>query len=134
MSNLLHLSSRAALSAIFIWSGASKLFALEGTADYIASAGAPFPELALWTAIFVELGAGLAFLFNVRAAQAAAVLAIFSLATAIMFHADFADENQLIHFMKNLSMAGGLALAAQASPWPRLSALLLPNYPVLKDR
>ena len=38
----------------------------------------------------------------------AAALALFSLATAVSFHSDFADQNQMIHFLKNVMMAGGL--------------------------
>jgi putative oxidoreductase len=38
----------------------------------------------------------------------AAVLARFSLATAFSFHSNFADQNQMIHFLKNVMMAGGL--------------------------
>jgi putative oxidoreductase len=36
------------------------------------------------------------------------VLALFSLATAVSFHSNFADQNQMIHFLKNVMMAGGL--------------------------
>ncbi len=38
----------------------------------------------------------------------ATILALFSLATAVSFHAHFADQNQMIHFLKNVMMAGGL--------------------------
>jgi putative oxidoreductase len=33
---------------------------------------------------------------------------VFSLATAISFHSNFADQNQMIHFLKNVMIAGGL--------------------------
>jgi putative oxidoreductase len=36
------------------------------------------------------------------------VLALFCLATAVSFHSNFADQNQMIHFLKNVMMAGGL--------------------------
>ncbi len=36
------------------------------------------------------------------------VLAVFSIMTAVSFHNDFADQNQMIHFLKNVTMAGGL--------------------------
>ena len=38
----------------------------------------------------------------------ALTLAIFSLATAIGFHSNFADLNQFIHFFKNVAITGGL--------------------------
>jgi putative oxidoreductase len=36
------------------------------------------------------------------------VLTVFALATALSFHSNFADQNQMIHFLKNVMMAGGL--------------------------
>jgi putative oxidoreductase len=38
----------------------------------------------------------------------ALALAVFSIATAVSFHSNFADQNQMIHFLKNVMMAGGL--------------------------
>jgi len=43
-----------------------------------------------------------------KARTVAAVLALFSLGTAATFHSNFADQNQMIHFLKNVMMAGGL--------------------------
>lgn len=42
----------------------------------------------------------------------ATLLAMFSLATALIFHSDLADQNQFIHFFKNVAMAGGLIQVA----------------------
>jgi putative oxidoreductase len=35
-------------------------------------------------------------------------LAVFSVAAALGFHHDFADQNQMIHFLKDFAIAGGL--------------------------
>ena len=35
-------------------------------------------------------------------------MAVFTLATALSFHNHFADQNQMIHFMKNIAIIGGL--------------------------
>jgi putative oxidoreductase len=43
-----------------------------------------------------------------RSAAAAGVLALFCLTTAVFFHTNFADPNQIFHFIKNLVMTGGL--------------------------
>jgi putative oxidoreductase len=32
---------------------------------------------------------------------------LFCVATAVLFHHNFADQNQMINFMKNFAMAGG---------------------------
>jgi putative oxidoreductase len=40
------------------------------------------------------------------------VLAAFTVTTALAFHNSFADQNQMIHFMKNLAITGGLLQVA----------------------
>ncbi|MCU1727037.1 DoxX family protein [Pseudomonas sp. 7P_10.2_Bac1] len=102
------LIGRVLLSAIFILSGLSKLTAPAMMIGYIGSVGLPLPQVALVVAIVIELGGGLALLTGYRARFAAAVLAVFSLVTALVFHHDLADQNQFIHFFKNIAMAGGL--------------------------
>jgi len=34
-------------------------------------------------------------------------MAVFAVATALMFHHAFGDQNQMIHFLKNIAIAGG---------------------------
>ncbi|MGF6781060.1 hypothetical protein [Paraburkholderia sp. GAS334] len=38
----------------------------------------------------------------------AGVLFLFALATAVFFHRNSGDQNQFIHFFKNIAMVGGL--------------------------
>ncbi|MBY4945693.1 DoxX family protein [Cupriavidus respiraculi] len=99
---------RVMLSAIFLLSGASKLAAPAAMVGYIQSVGLPLPQLALGIAIAVEIAGGLALILGYRTRAVAAVLAAFSVATALGFHANLADQNQFIHFFKNIAMAGGL--------------------------
>ncbi|BBP81698.1 LysR family transcriptional regulator [Pseudomonas sp. Pc102] len=110
-SNLTHtasLAGRILLSAIFILSGVSKLSAPAMMIGYIGSVGLPFPQLALAAAIAVEILGGAALIAGYRTRITAAVLAAFSVVTALMFHSALADQNQFIHFFKNIAMAGGL--------------------------
>ena len=58
--------------------------------------------------VAVELGGGMLLVLGYRARLAALALAVFSLAAAVSFHSNFADQNQMIHFLKNVMMAGGL--------------------------
>jgi putative oxidoreductase len=92
----------------FAMSGASKLAAIGPTTDLIRAAGLPLPSAALTVSVLVELGGGLLLVAGFRARFIAAVLAVFSLVTALTFHHNFADQNQMIHFLKNVMMAGGL--------------------------
>src|SRR6478752_9970499 len=92
----------------FAMSGLGKLGAYGATVGMITAAGLPFPTLAFAVAVAIELGGGLLLVAGYRARSVAAALALFSLAAAISFHGNFADQNQMIHFLKNVMMAGGL--------------------------
>ncbi len=95
-SDAVALAGRVLLSAIFLLIG------------YIAAAGLPLPQLAYALAVLIELGGGLALLAGYQTRIAAAALALFSVAAAFGFHANFGDQNQMVHFLKNLAIAGGL--------------------------
>jgi putative oxidoreductase len=102
------LVGRILLATIFVMSGASKLADPAGTIGYIGAAGLPLAPIAYAGAVAVELGGGLALILGYRTRIVAAALAMFSLLAAVAFHTAFADQNQMIHFMKNVAMAGGL--------------------------
>ncbi|GEN99832.1 LysR family transcriptional regulator [Novosphingobium sediminis] len=110
--HILAAAGRVLIAAIFILSGLGKIAAPDATIDYIASAGLPFAPAALIAAALIEVGGGLALIAGFRTRIVALVLAGFSVATALAFHAHFADQNQFIHFLKNLAMAGGLLQVA----------------------
>ena len=99
---------RILVAAIFILSGLGKIAAPAATQGYIAAMGLPAPLLAYIGAIAVELGGGLLLLAGYRTKAVAAALAAFSIVTAFIFHHALADQNQMIHFLKNFAMAGGL--------------------------
>jgi putative oxidoreductase len=103
---------RLLMSLIFILSGVGKLAAPAATIGYIASTGLPLATLGYAAAVIVELGGGLLLLAGYQTRLVAVVLALFSLVTALVFHHALGDQNQMIHFMKNLAMAGGLLQVA----------------------
>jgi len=75
-------------------------------------------QVGLGIAIAVELAGGVALVLGYRTKLVAAVLALFSIATALAFHSAFGDQNQLIHFFKNIAMAGGLLQIAAFGAGP----------------
>jgi putative oxidoreductase len=103
---------RLLMSLIFILSGVGKLAAPAATIGYIASTGLPLATLGYAAAVIVELGGGLLLLAGYQTRLVAAVLAVFAVVTALIFHHALGDQNQMIHFMKNLAMAGGLLQVA----------------------
>ena len=101
-------AGRLLIGLPFAMSGLSKLGAIGSTIDMIHAVGLPFPPLAFAVAVAAELGGGLLLIAGFQARIVAIALALFSLATAVSFHSNFADQNQMIHFLKNVMMAGGL--------------------------
>jgi putative oxidoreductase len=102
------LVGRIGLASLFLISGFGKLAAPAATKAYIASSGLPFPDLAYLGALVVEIGFSLVLIAGWRTRTVAGLMALFAVATALAFHHQFSDQNQLIHFLKNLAIAGGL--------------------------
>ena len=107
------LVGRILLSLMFIISGWGKITGFAGTAGYMASKGMPFPELLLSVAIAIELGGGLMLLFGWKVRLAALAIFLFIIPATLVFHnfwaADPAQaQGQMIHFMKNLTIMGGM--------------------------
>ena len=105
---VLPLIGRILVATVFIMGGIGKLAAPGQTQGYIAAMGLPVPVLAYIVALIVELGGGVLLLLGYRTKVVAAALAVFCVVTALVFHHALGDQNQMIHFMKNLAMAGGL--------------------------
>lgn len=98
---------RLLLASLFIWAGFGKLMNPSGTAQYFSHAHIPVPQLAVWISVVIELIGGLAILFGFVTRWAALILAIFCLGTAFGVHLPVGDQPNMIHFYKNLTMAGG---------------------------
>ena len=107
-----NLASRVFLALIFIMAGFSKLGAgYAGTQGYMEAMGVPGALLPL--VIALELGGGIALVLGFQARLISFLLAGFSLSSAVIFHANFADQMQSIMFMKNIAIAGGLLMITQ---------------------
>jgi putative oxidoreductase len=110
--SVLSLTGRVLLAAIFLISGLGKLAAPATTAGYIASTGLPFASLGVALAIAVEVAGSLLLIFGWQTRIVALALAAFSIATGVLFHNAVGDQNQFIHLLKNLAIAGGLLQVA----------------------
>ena len=111
------LVGRLLLAAIFLHEAWSKFAAYPAALAYMQAFGLPGQLLPL--AIAVELGCGLLILFGYHTRAAALVLAGFCLVTAVLVHGKFGDRNQLLHFEKDLAIAGGFLVlfAHGAGAW-----------------
>lgn len=117
------LLGRVLLALMFVLSGFGKLTDLQGTAQYVASGGLPFPALVAFLVGVLELAGGLALVLGYRVRPVGLLLALFTLAASFAFHAFWslpADQQfvQQLMFMKNLSIAGGMLLVSALGAGP----------------
>ncbi|MGA2314831.1 MAG: DoxX family protein [Thermodesulfobacteriota bacterium] len=110
------LIGRILLVLIFLNSGIGKIGNFEGTAKYMAGHGMPYANYLLVGAIFFELVGSLTVILGCFTRFGALLLLIFLIPTTLIFHTNFVDPMQKIHFIKNVSMFGGcfILLAAGA--------------------
>ena len=106
LDNVVLLASRLLLAAIFVHEGVFLVANFAAASTAIAKVGVP--SLAFGATIVSQLGAGTAIAVGWHARAGAAALGLFCLATAILFHTNFADRNELLHFEKDLAIAGGM--------------------------
>jgi len=105
MTNILDLIGRIFISLVFLLSGFNKIGNYEGTVDWMESFG--MPGIFLIPAIILEVGAPILIIIGYKVKISAALLSLFCIATAVIFHNDFSNQMQFISFMKNIALAGG---------------------------
>lgn len=111
-NKVLPLLGRVLIGVPFLMSGLGKLAAYAGTVGYISAVGLPAAPLGYVLAVLAEVGGGLLLIGGFKVRPVAIALAVFTLATAVFFHRNFGDQNQMIHFLKNVMIAGGLLQVA----------------------
>jgi putative oxidoreductase len=110
MRSYVPLIARVLLGLIFVMSGITKITGFEGTQQYMASHGMPATAILLVGAIAVEILGGLSIILGLWARGGAVALVLFLIPATLIFHTDFSQQTQLIMFLKNLSIMGGLLL------------------------
>ena len=99
---------RIFLSTIFLIEGMNKIFNYEDTIEYMENFNVP--EYLAIPAIIVEILFPLLLIVGYQTKISALVLAIFTLATALIFHTDFTNQMQLTSFLKNFAITGGFLI------------------------
>ena len=99
---------RIFLSTIFLIEGMNKIFNYEGTIEYMENFNVS--EYLAIPAIIEEILFPLLLIVGYQTKISALVLAIFTLATALIFHTDFTSQMQLTSFLKNFAIAGGFLI------------------------
>jgi putative oxidoreductase len=113
------LVGRILIAAIFLMSGIGKIADPQGTQHYMQAMGMTWATTLLYVgAIVIEIGGGLSLLLGYWTRAGAVALILFMIPTTLMFHTNFADQNQMIHFLKNLAMFGALFYVATYGAGP----------------
>jgi len=102
------LAGRSLLSVLFLLSGVGKISAYAATAAYMSSVGVP--GVLLPVVIATEVLGAIAIVLGWQTRISALLLAGYSLLAALIFHTNFADQIEMIMFLKNVSIAGGFLL------------------------
>lgn len=115
------LIGRILLAAIFVISGAGKIFAFAGTAGYMASKGLPMPEVLLVGTIVIELLGGLMLAAGLNARWVALVIFLWLIPVTFIFHAFWGidpkeAQTQQIQFLKNVAIMGGMLMVFAFGP------------------
>jgi putative oxidoreductase len=112
LTDLTLLMGRLLLSLLFVHEGLVLATHFEGAAKAMAALGVGLPLLI--ATIALQLGAGLSVGLGFLTRLGAVGLGLFCLATATLFHTNFANQNELLHFEKDLAIAGGMFMLAIA--------------------
>lgn len=116
---------RALLSLIFVLSAVNKLQGWQGTVEMMAGKGLPVPDALLSMAVGLELVGGILVAIGLYARWGALALLTFIVPVSLIMHNFWAQPEgaqrmgEMISFMKNLTISGGLLflLAMGAGPW-----------------
>jgi len=106
MEKYTNLAARILVAQLFLLAGFSKITGYSGTQGYMEAMGVPGVLLPL--VILLEVGGGLALILGWQTRIVSLALAGFTLLAAFIFHSNFADQMQMILFMKNIAITGGL--------------------------
>ena len=114
MANFFDLVGRIFISSIFLLSGYNKIFNYGNTVAWMEGFGVP--GFLLGPTIAFEILFPILIIIGYKTQISATLLAIFSIATAFIFHFDFSDQMQIIAFFKNFALAGGFLFIAVHGP------------------
>ena len=110
MANFIDFIGRLFISSVFLFSGYNKIMNFDATVNWMEGFGVP--GFLLWPTIILEILLPIFIIIGYQIRISAIALALFSVATGIIFHSDFTNQMQIIAFLKNLGLAGGFIFIA----------------------
>ncbi len=114
MTNLFDLVARIFISSVFLLSGINKIFNYGSTVTWMEGFGVP--GFLLWPTIVLEILLPIFIIIGYKTQLSAILLAIFCIATALIFHFDLENQMQVTALLKNFGLAGGFIFIAISGP------------------
>ena len=105
---------RIFLSILFLIEGIRKFFFQEETIMYMEEYGVP--EILFFPSLILEILFPILLIIGYKTRISASIMALFTLAVAIIFHTDFQSQIELIFFLKDIAIAGGFLIIASNEP------------------
>ncbi len=107
--HFIELLGRIFLSFLFLFEGIKKLFFFqEETQMYMEEYG--IPEILFFPSTLLEIILPIFIIIGFKTRLCASILVLFTISVTLIFHMDFNNQMQLITFLKNISIAGGLLI------------------------
>ena len=110
MANFIDFIGRLFISSVFLFSGYNKIMNFDATVNFMEGFGVP--GFLLWPTIILEILLPICIIIGYQFRLSAIALALFSVATGIIFHFDFTNQMQIIALLKNLGLAAGFMFIA----------------------
>lgn len=101
------LIGRILIGVLFIMAAYAKFKGLAGTTGYFTKLGVPAPSAVAPLVATFELAVGVFMLVGFKTRFTALAIAVFCVVAALLAHTNFADQQQLNNFLKNLAISGG---------------------------
>ena len=110
------LIARFLIAAIFVFSAVGKFMDPTGIAAFMTQFGIPAASVLVWIAAIVEIVAAILIIVGWQARIGAAALLVYLIVVTLIFHTGWSDPNQIIQFLKNTSIIGGLLAIIAVGP------------------
>ena len=112
--HIVEILGRIFISSLFIVEAVRKFFSPDEGMMYMSDYGVP--EILFYPSLIFEFVVPLILIAGFKTRFFASLLFLFVLSVTVIFHTDFSNNMQMISFLKNLAIMGGLLIIISNKP------------------